>query len=55
MIPVPLKRDIDNLVTGNHLRDLAIYLINYVREDAGDTESVFHYALERVKNEQDCP
>lgn len=47
-----LKRDIDNLADKKQLRDLAIYLINYTREEAADTESVIHYALMRVREAQ---
>ena len=49
MIPEVLKRDIDTLVAGNQIHDLAIYLINYAWEEAPDTESVFRYALEKVR------
>lgn len=43
------KKDIDALADGGHLHDLAIYLANYAREHAEDTERVFLYALEKVR------
>ncbi len=51
MIHKALKRDIDNLVDGKQLWDLATYLINYGREETGDTESVFMHAFSKLINQ----
>lgn len=49
MIPETLKRDINTLIKNNDMQGLTYYLLNCAREETEYRESLFRYALERVK------